>query len=142
MAFGLHHHAPRRRIPILGSLDKAAHEPRPLPEIIAYGHRASASRCAAHWPPDPRRIAINFSIDDELADGLSYGMYLLLQKTLHGIPYGERLVSSEGIVSRLRSRKLEPELARITRACEETVDLFAQLHKRLKPGMTEKEIAP
>jgi Xaa-Pro aminopeptidase len=130
------------RIAILGSLDKAAHETLGhYPEIIPYVKGIGEPLRDTLARLNPRRIAINFSIDDELADGLSYGMYLLLQKTLHGTPYGERLVSSEGIVSRLRSRKLEPELARITRACEETVDLFAQLHKRLKPGMTEKEIA-
>ena len=130
------------RIAILGSLDKAAHETLGhYPEIITYVQGIGESLRGTLARLDPRRIAINFSIDDELADGLSYGMYLLLQNTLRGTPYGERLVSSEGIVSRLRSRKLEPELARITHACEETVDLFAQLHKRLKPGMTEKQIA-
>ncbi|HVN31861.1 MAG TPA: M24 family metallopeptidase [Thermoanaerobaculaceae bacterium] len=130
------------RIAILGSLDKAAHEilghyDQIIPYVKGIGEplRETLARL------DPRRIAINFSVDDELADGLSYGMYLLLQNTLRGTPYAERLVSSEGIVSRLRSRKLEPELARITHACAETVDVFAQLHKRLKAGMTEKEIA-
>jgi len=130
------------RIAILGSLDKAAHETLGhYPEIIPYVKGIGESLRGTLARLDPRRIAINFSIDDELADGLSHGMYLLLQNTLRGTPYGERLVSSEGIVSRLRSRKLEPELARITRACEETVDLFVQLHERLKAGMTEKEIA-
>jgi Xaa-Pro aminopeptidase len=130
------------RIAILGSLDKAAHETLGhYSEIVPYVKGIGEPLRGTLARLDPSRIAINFSIDDELADGLSYGMYLLLQKTLHGTPYGERLVSSEGIVSRLRSRKLEPELARIARACQETVDLFAQLHKRLKPGMTEKQIA-
>ena len=130
------------RIAILGSLDKAAHEAlghyaETIPYVKGIGEplRATLARL------DPVRIAVNYSVDDELADGLTHGMYLLLQNTLHGTPYGERLVSSERIVSRLRSRKLEPELAHITRACMETVDLFGQLDKRLAPGMTEKEIA-
>ncbi len=127
------------RIAILGSLDKAAHEMLGhYTEIIPYVKGIGEPLRDTLARLDPRRIAVNFSTDDELADGLSHGMYLLLQNTLRGTPYGERLVSSEGIVSRLRSRKLEPELANITRACAETVDLFAQLHKRLKVGMTEK----
>jgi Xaa-Pro aminopeptidase len=130
------------RIMILGSLDKAAHEMLGhYTEIIPYVKGIGEPLRETLTRLDPRRIAVNYSTDDELADGLSHGMYLLLQNTLHGTPYGERLVSSEGIVSRLRSRKLEPELARITRACAETVDLFAQLHKQLKVGMTEKAIA-
>jgi Xaa-Pro aminopeptidase len=130
------------RIAILGSLDKAAHDmlgyyTKMIPYVKGIGEplRETLTRL------DPRRIALNYSTDDEMADGLSHGMYLLLQDTLGGTPYGQCLVSSEGIVSRLRSRKLAPELEKITRACTETVDLFAQLHKRLKAGMTEKEIA-
>jgi Xaa-Pro aminopeptidase len=130
------------RIAILGSLDKAAHEMLGhYTEIIPYVKGIGEPLRETLARLDPSRIAINFSIDDELADGLPYGLYLLLQNTLRGTPYGERLISSEGIVSRLRSRKLEPELARITRACAETVALFGELHTRLAAGMTEKEIA-
>jgi Xaa-Pro aminopeptidase len=130
------------RIAILGSLDKAAHEALGhYAEIIPYVKGIGEPLRATLARLDPSRIAVNYSVDDELADGLTHGMYLLLQNTLHGTPYGERLVSSEGIVSRLRSRKLEPELANITRACMETVDLFGQLDTRLAAGMTEKEIA-
>jgi Xaa-Pro aminopeptidase len=130
------------RIAILGSLDKAAHETLGhYAEIIPYVKGIGEPLRETLARLDPRGVAVNYSTDDELADGLSHGMYLLLQNTLRGTPYGERLVSSEGIVSRLRSRKLEPELARITRACAETVDLFAKLHERLKVGMTEKQIA-
>jgi Xaa-Pro aminopeptidase len=130
------------RIAILGSLDKAAHEMLGhYTEIIPYVKGIGDPLRETLTRLDPRRIAINYSTDDEMADGLSHGMYLLLQDTLRTTPFGKRLVSSEGIVSRLRSRKLEPELERITRACAETVDLFAQLEKRLKVGMTEKEIA-
>jgi Xaa-Pro aminopeptidase len=130
------------RIAILGSLDKAAHEKLGhYAEIIPYVQGIGEPLRAALARLDPRRIAVNFSVDDELADGLTHGMFLLLQNTLRGTPYGERLVSSEGIVSRLRSRKLEPELARIARACAETVDLFGQLDRRLRAGMTEREIA-
>ncbi len=130
------------RIAILGSLDRAAHatlghytEIIPYVKGIGEPLRATLSRL------DPRRLAVNYSVDDELADGLTHGMYLLLESTLGGTPYAQRLVSSEGIVSRLRSRKLEPELTRIVRACAETVDVFAQLDTRLKVGMTEREIA-
>ncbi len=130
------------RTAILGSLDRAAHQALGhYTEIIPYVKGIGEPLRATLARLDPRRIAVNFSVDDELADGLTHGMYLLLANTLRGTPYGERLVSSDGIVARLRSRKLEPELERITRACTETVDVFAQLDRRLKVGMTEKEIA-
>ena len=130
------------RIAILGSLDVPAHQALGhYTEIIPYVKGVSEPLRATLARLDPRRIAVNFSVDDELADGLTHGMHLLLERILRETPYGARLVSSEGIVGRLRSRKLEPELARITRACAETVDLFAQLDRRLRVGMTEKQIA-
>ncbi|MDD5308909.1 MAG: M24 family metallopeptidase [Deltaproteobacteria bacterium] len=130
------------RIAILGSLDKAAHEALGhYPVIVPYVQGIREPFLETLRRLDPRSIAVNFSINDETADGLTHGMYLLLQDLLAGTPYGSRLVSSEGIVARLRSRKQAPELARITRACEETVDLFAQLHGRLRAGQTERQIA-
>ncbi|MGE5235806.1 MAG: M24 family metallopeptidase [Acidobacteriota bacterium] len=130
------------RIAILGSLDVPGHEALGhYREIIPYVQGIGEALRATLSRLDPAQIAINYSTDDELVDGLTHGMYLLLQETLRGTPYGERLVSAERIVSLLRSRKLDLELARIARACEETVDAFAKLDRRLRVGMTEKQVA-
>jgi len=130
------------RIAILGSLDAAAHQALGhYGTIVPYVQGIGESLRETLRRLDPRKIAVNFSADDEMADGLTHGMFLLLTGTLRGTPFAERLVSSEGIVSRLRSRKLAPELERITRACAETVDVFAQLHRRLCVGVSEKQIA-
>lgn len=131
-----------QRIAVLGSLDKAAHEELAnFDEIIPYVQGISGTLRETLARLDPSRIAINFSVNDEMADGMTHGQYLLLKDILAGTPYADRLESSEGIVARLRSRKMEPELARIQRACEETVDLFGKMNGRIKVGMTEKEIA-
>jgi Xaa-Pro aminopeptidase len=130
------------RIAILGSLDIAAHrELGHFPELVPYvqGIGEELRRTLARL--DPRRIAIDFSVNDEMADGMTHGQYLLLCATLAGTPYADRLISSEGIVARLRSRKMAPELARIERACAETVDLFGRMNGRIAVGMTEKQIA-
>ena len=39
---------------------------------------------------DPKTIAVNYSLDDVKADGLSHGMFLLLQEHLAGTPYRDR----------------------------------------------------
>jgi Xaa-Pro aminopeptidase len=130
------------RIAVLGSLDKAGHEALGhYPEIVTYVQGIREALLGVLHRLDPRNIAINYSVGDDLADGLPHGLYLKLVELLEGTPYGSRLVSSEGIVARLRARKQPPELARITRACIETVDLFRQMHTRLRTGMTEKQIA-
>jgi Xaa-Pro aminopeptidase len=130
------------RIAILGSLDKAAHEALGhYPTIVPYVQGIASDFRATLERLDPNRIAIDYSENDDMADGLTHGMYLSLTKLLEGTRWADRLVSAEGIVARLRSRKQEPELARITRACEETVDLFLKLDRRLRVGQTEKQIA-
>jgi Xaa-Pro aminopeptidase len=130
------------RIAVLGSLDKAAHELLGhYKEIVPYVQGVSGPLVEVLTRVDPKKIAIDFSLDDEMSDGMTHGQFLLLQRILEGTPYGARLVSADGIVSRLRSRKTAPELARIERACAETVDLFAQLDRRLEIGLTERRIA-
>ncbi len=129
------------RIAILGSLDQAAHEGLGhYTEIIPYVQGISEPFKEILTRLNPQKIAVNFSVSDEMSDGLTHGQFLVLQDLLKDTPYAERLISSEGIVSRLRSRKLEPELQRITKACLETVDLFGQLDKQLRTGLTEKQI--
>ncbi len=130
------------RIAIMGSLDTGPHETAGhFSEIVGYVQGISEPLIETLERLDPRRIAIDFSLDDEMSDGLTHGQYLLLQRTLKDTRFVERLISSEPVVSRLRGRKIEPELERITRACEETVELFAALHDRLRIGMTERAIA-
>jgi Xaa-Pro aminopeptidase len=130
------------RIAVLGSLDKAAHEMLGhYTEIVPYVQGITEPLIGVLKRINARTIAINYSLDDEMSDGLTHGQFLLLQKLLDGTPYATRLISAEAIISRLRSRKTPPELARIERACAETVDLFGKLQSHLRTGMTEKQIA-
>lgn len=89
---------------------------------------------------NPRRIAINYSEDDVIADGLTHGMYRLLLKRLAGAPYGDRLTSAAPIVAPLRSVKTPEELKRIRRSVASAEEILSQLTKTLRAGMTEIEI--
>ncbi|MFO8072919.1 MAG: Xaa-Pro peptidase family protein [Polyangia bacterium] len=129
------------RVAIVGSLEEPAFRALGHYEVVPYLEGVSRPLRERLASLDPAEIAINFSKNDEMADGLTHGQFLLLGEILEGTPYAERLVSSEEIVSRLRSRKMPPELERIERACAETVDLFSQMNDRIATGMTEKEIA-
>ncbi len=90
---------------------------------------------------DPKTIALNYSLSDTASDGLTHGMFLQLQSYLDGTPYAERLISSQEYVSRLRSRKLPEEIARLERAAALATQAWAKAHERTHPGLTEKEIA-
>jgi len=90
---------------------------------------------------DPKQIAINYSIDDVKADGLSHGMMLLLREYLKDSPYVERLVSADRIVRALRSRKTPGEIERIRRAIATTDEIFNAVAKFAKPGVSEKAVS-
>ena len=89
----------------------------------------------------PNKIAINYSKDSDLADGLTHGMYLILLEHLKGTEFTDKLVSSDEIISALRGRKSETEIAIMNYAVIETQKIFDQVTKYIKPGRTEKEIA-
>lgn len=130
------------RVAVMGSLDTGPHETRGhFDEVIGYVQGITAPLLEQLHRFAPRQIAIDWSLEDEMSDGLTHGQFLLLKKILKGSPYEDRLISAEPIVSRLRGRKIPAEVERIERACAETVDLFEQLHARLRVGLTEREIA-
>jgi Xaa-Pro aminopeptidase len=90
---------------------------------------------------DPRRIAVNYSLDDAMADGLTHGMFLKLGSALAGTPYPSRVESAERIVAALRGRKSATEQERIRAACQATEQMFRRLTPRLRVGLSEKQVA-
>lgn len=90
---------------------------------------------------DPRQIAINTSLSDPLADGLTHGMYQHLLNILADTPYVNRLTPAEEIIHALVGRKTEGELARIRAAVEATEEIFIETFNFLRPSQSEREIA-
>jgi Xaa-Pro aminopeptidase len=90
---------------------------------------------------NPRRIALNYSESSEICDGLTYGMYLTLFKTLQEIGLQERIVSAQEIVSALRGRKTASEIDSIRRAVAETEEIYRRAAGFIAPGKTEAEVA-
>jgi len=90
---------------------------------------------------DPKHIALNYSPDSEIADGLTHGMFLTLQSALREIGMDDRIISSEPIVSAIRQRKTENEISAIRRAIVQTEEIFSLVASFIRPGMTEQEIA-
>lgn len=89
---------------------------------------------------DPERIALNYSTDDVLADGLSYGLYQVLMGYLHDSPFADRICSAEGIIRALRGRKTPGEVRRIKAAVDTTLQIYERTFAHIQPGMSEIEI--
>lgn len=90
--------------------------------------------------PAKPKIAVNFSTNDEKADGLSHGMYLLLEEYLKGSRFAGGLVSAEAIVMALRSQKTPTEITRMRAAIAATDSLFAEISAYAKIGLSERQI--
>jgi Xaa-Pro aminopeptidase len=90
---------------------------------------------------EPRRIGLNYSLDDVTADGLTHGQWLLLGDLLRDTPYAARLTSAAPLLSRLRGRKSPAELERIRRAVAVTEEVVGLLTPQITPGVSERQLA-
>jgi len=90
---------------------------------------------------DPDSIAVNYSRDNNVADGLTHGLYLRLQSLLEGTDYEGSLVSADPIVSELRGIKSETERERIVAAAEETEAFLAEMIDEWSPDWTEADVS-
>ena len=130
------------KIAIVGRFEaETARKTGAFDRVIPYDEGIKAVLLAELQRLDPQQIAINFSENDVLADGLSYGMYLNLMNLLEGTPYSKRITSAEHIIASLRGRKTKTEVARIKTAIETTLDIFSMGFSLIHTGMTEIEIA-
>jgi len=90
---------------------------------------------------NPRTIALNYSENNHTADGLSHGLFLMLQGFLSDTPYADRLITSEEIITRVRGRKTSGEIVLIEKAAELAAECWEQSLEKIETGMSEKEIA-
>ncbi|MGN6758740.1 MAG: M24 family metallopeptidase, partial [Thermomicrobiales bacterium] len=70
------------------------------PEVIGYvqGFRDEFRRALERF--QPRQIALNYSTDNDTADGITHGVFLLLQEAVAGTPWADKFISAEPIVAR------------------------------------------
>ncbi len=125
---------------IVGRGDVAKIESLGFYEVFGYDQSLKPHLLRLLNQINPHKIAINYSGDNVMADGLSHGMYLVLNELLSGTPYANRLVSAEKIISKLRGKKINLEVNQIKRVIKATERLFGKLDRILKPGLSEQDI--
>ncbi len=89
---------------------------------------------------DPKTLGLNYSVNDAASDGLTYGMFLLLQSYLAGTPFADRIVSSQEFTAKLRSRKLPEEIARLEQAAVLAAQAWGTASRQIQVGMSERQI--
>jgi len=111
-------------------------------QVIPYDQSARPLLADALHRVAPDRLAVNFSRDDPAADGLTYGLKLVLDEVLAEAGLGpERVVSSEAFLSSLRGRKTPAEVAAIRRAVSRTESMLDEVGPQIRPGVTERQLA-
>jgi len=90
---------------------------------------------------NPSSIAVNYSKESEVCDGITHGMYLTLVDLLAGLGLDGRIVQADQIVSALRQRKTAMEIQYMKEAIRHTEEIFAKVAGFVTPGKSEREIA-
>ena len=123
------------RIAIVGDFDADAEREKGIwTEVVPYTQGISTPLVKSL--EGVQTIAVNYSKDDVMADGLSHGLY---EKLCEYLP-DKHLISSQHLVSKLRSRKSRTEIRLLTEACLITEQINEVVGSMLNPGLTEKEI--
>ena len=135
-------HASGETVAIVGRYEaEAAHRTGAYSRVIPYDQSIRPELIEVLTQLDPKQIAINYSVNDVHADGLTYGMYQLLIKYLAGTYLQDRLVSAEGLIAKVRGRKTPNEVQLIRDAVETTRMIYENTFAFMQIGMTEKQVA-
>jgi Xaa-Pro aminopeptidase len=129
------------RTAIVGRFDAPSVEAIGAYDVIGYDESIRPALVETVERLAPRSIALNYSDSDAAADGLTHGLWRMLQETFSGTPFPDRFASSEAIVNALRGRKSPAEVERIRGAIRETEEIFDVVTHALRPGLSELEIA-
>ena len=107
---------------------------------VERGSSAISDASAFILSKDFQKIAVNFSEENALADGLSYTQKLSLQKAL--VAQANRLVSSDDLIYEWLAVKLPSEVEIMTKAAELTSLWQYEAYAEVVPGVsTDADIA-
>lgn len=109
-------------------------------DIVSYDESMRQALVDVLHRLNPQHIGLNYSIDDKTADGLTHGMWLMLNDLLCGTPFVERLTSAAPLLSTLRARKTCNEIERIKAAIATTEEIVTLTEAQLRIGVSEAAI--
>jgi len=129
----------KRKIAIVANYDEAAAaETGIFDKVVSYGlegietlFRDVITQLA------PQTIALDFSSDDFLVDGLTYGLFRRLRDLVGDPDLEQRVVSAESILVPLRAQKSAEEIRRLQIAIDTTQKIFDEIAAFAQPGMSE-----
>jgi Xaa-Pro aminopeptidase len=132
-----------RSIAIAGRYDAANLERlQAYSQVIAYDQSIRPALVEALRRLRPQTVAVNFSRNDPAADGLTHGLWLVLEEILAQADFPpEQILSAEAFLGSLRGQKTPSEVKAIRGAVATTEALLHEVTERIRPGVTERELA-
>ncbi len=88
----------------------------------------------------PKKIAIDYSVNNPASDGLTVGIFNLLKEALSLSQCKAEFVSAEPLVNLVRGIKTDDELARIKKACASAEVIFNDAKHFIKAGMNCQDV--
>jgi len=127
------------KIAIIGNGDANAEKRKGIwDEVIGYDNGFSAILKKYIDTLNPKKIALNYSMNDVVSDGLTHGMYLIIEQILS--EHKAKFVSSKPLIHVIRGRKSKTEIELVQKACEMTEEINQIASQKIKIGMKETEI--
>ena len=128
------------RLAIVGRFDASNVDQLGAYEVVAYDESIRPSLREAVERLDPSSMAVNYSESDPAADGLTHGLWLVLET-----PSPEPRTRSGSSLGAPRQRaprtEVAGELERVRAAMAETEEIFDLVARCSRPDLTELEIA-
>ena len=128
-----------KKVCLVGNFDAPAEKRKEIWDVvISYKEGITEPLRQTIKKYNPKNIALNFSEDDVVADGLSHGMFLKISKILP--EYSDRFISAATLIRVIRGKKTKIEVDLITNACKITEKINNSVSNNLKIDMSETEI--
>jgi Xaa-Pro aminopeptidase len=131
-----------RRVAVVGRYDvPTIRDLGVFSEVIGYDESVRQPLLEVLHRLNPQQIGLNYSMDDPTADGLTHGMWLLLNELLCDTLFADRLTTAAPLLAKLRGRKSPTEIEHIRAAVAVTQEIIALVSEKIRPGVSETEIA-
>jgi Xaa-Pro aminopeptidase len=129
-------------IAIVGNFDVDSFEARGcFDRVVGYTQGIEDDLKAELRRLKPQTIGLDFAADNPGADGLTHGLYLLLESYLSELGMKEHVVSANAVVRSVRGCKTAEEQRRLATAVQKTEEAFRQLCSEPLVGQSEVQIA-
>ncbi|WP_294560567.1 M24 family metallopeptidase [uncultured Traorella sp.] len=111
-----------------------------IDEVVEYQTTMEESIYEVLSKLKPKRLALDYSSSDAAADGLTVGMYKMLERVFRRLDFKMETVSAFPIVSDVRGRKTSTQIEKIRHCAVKADEYLRRVPEMCKKGTTSLDI--